>query len=49
MMGREQLEEALETLGAVLESREYSSRILVAGGSSLLLLGVIDRPTRILM
>jgi len=45
MMGREQLEEALETLGAVLESRNISSRILVAGGSSLLLLGVIDRPT----
>lgn len=45
MMGREQLEEALETLGAVLESRKLSSRILVAGGSSLLLLGVIDRPT----
>lgn len=45
MMGREQLEEALETLGAVLASRQLSGRILVAGGSSLLLLGVIDRPT----
>jgi hypothetical protein len=39
------LHEALETLGAVLESRQLSSRILVAGGSSLLLLGLIDRPT----
>jgi hypothetical protein len=45
MFGRDELEEALETLGAVLESRQLSSRILVAGGSSLLLLGLIDRPT----
>jgi hypothetical protein len=45
MFGRDELEEALQTLGAVLESRQLSSRILVAGGSSLLLLGLIDRPT----
>jgi hypothetical protein len=45
MLGRDNLEEALETLGAVLESRGVSFRILVAGGSSLLLLGLIDRPT----
>lgn len=45
MMGKDNLEKALRTLGAVLESRGVSSRILVAGGSSLLLLGLIDRPT----
>jgi hypothetical protein len=45
MFSREELEEALSTLGAVLESRKVSSRILVAGGSSLLLLGLIKRPT----
>lgn len=45
MLDSESLEEALRTLGAVLEGRGLSSRILVAGGSSLLLLGLIDRPT----
>lgn len=45
MFGREGLEEALSTLGAVLGSRGVSSQILVAGGSSLLLLGLIERPT----
>jgi hypothetical protein len=42
---RQNLEEALATLGAVLESRGLSGGILVAGGSSLLLLGLISRPT----
>lgn len=45
MFSREGLESALRTLGAVLESRGESSRILVAGGSSLLLLGLVERPT----
>lgn len=45
MFGLEGLEEALRTLGAVLESRRLSYRLLVAGGSSLLLLGVVDRVT----
>jgi hypothetical protein len=45
MLGRENLDEALRTLGAVLEARGLTSGILVAGGSSLLLLGFIDRPT----
>jgi hypothetical protein len=45
VFGREGLESALRALGAVLESRGVSSRILVAGGSSLLLLGLIERPT----
>lgn len=44
MFALEGLEEALQTLGAVLESRQIESRILVAGGSSLLLLGVVKRP-----
>ena len=45
MLGRSELEEALETLGAVLEGRGLSYGLLVAGGSSLLLLGLISRPT----
>lgn len=45
MLGLQNLEEALETLGAVLEGRGLSHGILVVGGSSLLLLGLIDRPT----
>lgn len=45
MFGRAALEEALETLGAVLEGRGLSYGLLVAGGSSLLLLGLISRPT----
>lgn len=45
MLGREGLEEALRTLGAVLESRGLFNGVLVAGGSGLLLLGLIERPT----
>lgn len=45
MFSRWSLEAALRTLGAVLESRGVTSRVLVVGGSSLLLLGVIERPT----
>lgn len=45
MLGQSGLVDALETLGSVLQSRGVSSRILVAGGSSLLILGFIDRPT----
>jgi hypothetical protein len=41
----EGLERALRSLGAVLESRALSYEVLVVGGSSLLLLGVITRPT----
>ncbi len=41
----EGLEQALRSLGAVLESRALSYEVLVVGGSSLLLLGVITRPT----
>ncbi len=41
----EGLERALRSLGAVLESRALSYEVLGVGGSSLLLLGVITRPT----
>ena len=41
----EGLEQALRSLGAVLESRALSYEVLVVGGSSLLLLGFITRPT----
>jgi hypothetical protein len=39
------LEEALETLGAVLQERRTPFELLAIGGSGLLLLGLIDRPT----
>lgn len=42
---RERLEEALETLGALLRARRTPFEVLVVGGSGLLLLGLIDRPT----
>jgi hypothetical protein len=41
----EALEEALRTLGAVLQQRGTPYSILVVGGGSLLLLRLIDRPT----
>lgn len=41
----EALEEALETLGAILQDRRTPYELLAIGGSSLLLLGLIDRPT----
>jgi hypothetical protein len=41
----EALEEALRTLGAVLQQRGTAYSILVIGGGCLLLLRLIDRPT----
>lgn len=41
----EALQEALQALGAVLEQRQMSYNLLVVGGSGLLLLGLLDRPT----
>jgi hypothetical protein len=41
----EELEAALETLGALLEERGQTVGVLVAGGASLLLLGLVRRPT----
>lgn len=40
------LEQALQTLGAVLEQRGQRFEIVTIGGSSLMLLGLIVRPTR---
>ena len=39
------LERALEMLGRVLEQRGFEYEIVVVGGSALLLLGIIHRPT----
>jgi hypothetical protein len=41
-----QLHEALETLGALLESRGIAYDIVLIGGGALLLLDLTDRPTR---
>lgn len=45
MLQAERLKQALATLGALLQERRQRVGVLVVGGSSLLLLGVIDRPT----
>lgn len=44
-MEHERLEEALATLGDLLAERGQTAAILVIGGSSLLLLGFVERPT----
>ena len=46
MLGRTLLEEALQTLGAVLQQRGPVFEAVAIGGSSLMLLGLINRPTR---
>jgi hypothetical protein len=40
------LDEALATLGEVLEARGLTYEIVAVGGSALMLLGLVDRPTR---
>jgi hypothetical protein len=40
-----QLDEALETLGALLQDEEEPYELVLIGGGALLLLGLIDRPT----
>lgn len=45
-MDTARLHEALETLGAILESRGEAHDIIVIGGGALLLLGLIERPTQ---
>lgn len=40
------LDEALTTLGEVLEARGLTYEIVAVGGSALMLLGLVDRPTR---
>jgi len=42
---RTSLDEVLSSLGALLASRREAYGLLVVGGSNLLLLGLIDRPT----
>ena len=42
----ESLEQALETLGELLETRNQRFEIVAIGGGSLLLLGVLQRPTK---
>jgi len=46
MMEADAVEQALELLGAVLEQRGSGYDIVVVGGSALLLLGIIHRPTK---
>jgi len=46
MLGPDLLEEALQALGAVLRQRGLSFELVAIGGSSLMLLGLINRPTR---
>lgn len=46
MLGLALLEHTLRTLGAVLRQRLLSFEAVAIGGSSLMLLGFIDRPTR---
>jgi hypothetical protein len=40
------LEEAIDTLGAVLSDRGLHYELVVVGGGSLMLLGLLDRPTK---
>ena len=46
MLEPESLEEALSALGRVLASRGLAYDLVTVGGSSLMLLGLIERPTR---
>ena len=45
-MDTAQLDEALETLGAVLEARSEPYDLVLIGGGALLLLKLLDRPTQ---
>lgn len=46
MLGPALLDEALQTLGALLEQRGLAFEAVAIGGSGLMLLGLINRPTR---
>jgi hypothetical protein len=46
MLQRESLEQALAGLGALLASRGQRFELVAVGGSSLMLLGLLRRPTR---
>ncbi len=45
-MEEDAIEQALELLGSLLEERGFGYEIVVVGGSALLLLGIIHRPTK---
>ena len=45
-LGRPQLEDALATLGGVLARRSLAYEVVLVGGGSLLLRGIIERPTK---
>jgi uncharacterized nucleotidyltransferase DUF6036 len=45
-MAVEEIERALDALGRVLAARGRTYEVVVIGGSALLLLGIIKRPTR---
>jgi hypothetical protein len=44
--GQQPLEDALDTLGALLEARDLQYSLVAVGGGSLLLLGLLQRPTK---
>jgi hypothetical protein len=46
MLSSDRLNEALSALGAILSSRGQSAEVVAIGGGSLLLLGLVERPTR---
>ncbi|MQB01925.1 MAG: hypothetical protein GEU78_16905 [Actinobacteria bacterium] len=46
MLGRTQLNQALEALAAQLEAKGKRRELVVIGGSGLIALGLIERPTR---
>jgi hypothetical protein len=45
MLERDRLDEALSLLGALLAERGQTVGLLIVGGGTLLLLGIVDRPT----
>jgi hypothetical protein len=45
-MEEEAIQQALELLGSLIEQRGLGYEIVVIGGSALLLLGIIQRPTK---
>jgi hypothetical protein len=45
MLGQDSVDSALAMLGFLLTARGFAFEIVVVGGSALLLLGIIDRPS----
>lgn len=46
MLHDQQLEQALQTLGAVLSARKQHESLVLVGGGALVLLGLVDRSTK---